>query len=81
MNHDRIHARRPAHDPDRWSTGTVESITNRDGHCVVTVETEGGASIELVVTFAIRDLVLSRLDSDEGESAVGEQIWYRQRGG
>jgi hypothetical protein len=81
VEHDRIHARQPTHDPDRWVTGTVESITNRDGHCVVTVETEGGDSIELVVTFAIRDLVLSRLDIDEGESAAGERVWYRKRGG
>jgi len=81
MNHDRIHARRPTHDLDRWSTGAVESITDRDGHCVVTVETESGAAIELVVTVAIRDLVLSRLDIDDGESAVGERIWYRERGG
>jgi hypothetical protein len=80
MNHDRIHARKPTHDLDRWSTGTIESITDRDGHCVVTVETEADASVELVVTFAIRELVLSRLDVDDRESAVGEPVWYRQRG-
>ncbi|GAB3322965.1 hypothetical protein [Haloplanus salinarum] len=81
MDHDRIHARRPAHDPGRWSTGTVESITDRDGHCIVTVETEEGGGTELVVTAAIRELVLSRMDIGEGESAVGERIWYRERGG
>ncbi|RCU47778.1 hypothetical protein DU504_10985 [Haloplanus salinus] len=81
MNHDRIHARRPTHDRDRWSTGTIESITERDGHCVVTVETAADDVVELVVTFAIRDLVLSRLDVDDGASPVGERVWYRQRGG
>jgi hypothetical protein len=81
MNHDRIHARRPTHDRDRWSTGTIDSITERDGHCVVTVATAAGDVVELVVTFAIRDLVLSRLDVDDGESPVGEQVWYRRRGG
>jgi len=81
MNHDRIHARRPTHDLDRWSTGTIESITQRDGHCVVTITTEDDAVAELVVTFAIRDLFLSRLDIDDGASPVGEQIWYRRRGG
>ena len=80
MNHDRIHARRPTHDLDRWSTGTIESITERDGHCVVTVVTADGDVVELVVTFAIRDLVLSRLDVDDGEPAAGEQVWYRRRG-
>jgi hypothetical protein len=81
MNHDRIHAREPTHDRDRWSTGTIESIATRDGHCVVTVETTDGDPIELVVTLAIRDLFVSRLDLDAGESAVGERVWYRQRGG
>jgi hypothetical protein len=81
MNHDRIHARRPTHDRDRWSTGTIESITERDGHCVVTVETAADDVVELVVTFAIRELVLSRLDVDDGASPVGERVWYRQRGG
>jgi hypothetical protein len=81
MNHDRIHARRPTHALDRWSTGTIESITERDGHCVVTVATDDGDAVELVVTFAIRDLFLSRLDIDDGEPAVGAQVWYRRRGG
>mgnify|MGYP000536634315 FL=1 len=81
MNHDRIHARQPTHDLDRWSTGTIESITERDGHCVVTVGTEDGASVELVVTVAIRDLFLSRLDIDDGASPVGEQVWFRRRDG
>ena len=81
MNHDRIHARRPTHDRDRWSTGTIESITERDGHCVVTVETAADDVVELVVTFAIRELVLSRLDVDDGASPVGERVWYRKHGG
>jgi hypothetical protein len=81
MNHDRIHARRPTHDRDRWSTGTIESITERDGHCVVTVTAADGNTVELVVTFAIRDLFLSRLDVDDGASPVGEQVRYRRRGG
>ena len=60
MIHDRIHAREPAHHRDRWSVGTIESIEQRDGHCVVTL--------------AIRDLFLSRLDTDEGASPVGERV-------
>ncbi|EMA68458.1 DUF7861 family protein [Halorubrum kocurii] len=37
MNHDRVHAREPSHHVDRWSVGVIESIDERDGHCVVTV--------------------------------------------
>jgi hypothetical protein len=95
VNHDRVHAREPSHHVDRWSVGVVESIGERDGHCIVTVrpvESSGGgpgdgeasdesASVELRITFAVRDLFVSRLATDEGESPVGERVWYRKRGG
>lgn len=80
MNHDRLHAREPTHDLDRWSTGTVESIENRDGHCIVTVTDGDGDSVELVVTLAVRDLFVSRLDIQDDESPVGERVWFRKRG-
>ena len=78
MVHDRIHAREPTHDIERWSVGTIEAIDERDGHCVVEVATADGETVELVVTVAIRDLFTSRLDSDD---PVGEQVWYREHGG
>ena len=83
MVHDRLHAREPTHDLDRWSTGVVVGIAQRDGHCVVSVEPEDAddRTVELVVTFAVRDLFLDRLDIDDGESPVGERVWYRKRGG
>ena len=86
MTHDRIHAREPSHHVDRWSAGVVEAIGERDGHCVVTVRPEttsdGDAeTVELVVTFAVRDLFVSRLPIDETESPVGERVWYRKHGG
>jgi hypothetical protein len=80
MNHDRIHAREPAHHRDRWSTGTIASVAERDGHCVVTVTSEDGGTTDLVVTLAVRDLFLGRLDIDESESPVGERVWYRKHG-
>jgi len=81
MNHDRIHAREPTHDIDRWATGTIDSIEQRDGHCFVTVETASDETVELVVTLAIRDLFLSRLDIEDGASPIGERVWYRKHGG
>jgi hypothetical protein len=78
VNHDRIHAREPSHHVDRWSVGTVEAIEERDGHCVVTVRPQDGDPVELVVTIAVRDLFVSRLDAD---SPVGERVWYRKKGG
>ncbi|MCL9814179.1 hypothetical protein [Natranaeroarchaeum aerophilus] len=81
MPHDRIHAKKPTHDIDRWSVGTIERVIERDGHCIVEVRTEDSQTVELIVTFAIRDLFVSRLAIDEGESPVGERVWYRKRGG
>lgn len=86
MNYDRIHAREPTHDRERWTTGVVEHVDDRDGHVVFTVtpedgdDGESGAPLELTVTHAVRDLVLRRLDIDEGASPVGERVWYRKHG-
>ena len=81
MTHDRIHAREPTHDIDRWRVGRIESVGQRDGHCVVTVAPEDGETVELVVTFSVRDLFVGRLEIVPGESPVGERVWYRKRGG
>ena len=81
MTHDRIHAREPTHAIDRWSVGTIERILERDGHRVFEVRTDRGGTVELTVTVAIRDLVLSRLDLEDGESPVGARVWYRKHGG
>ena len=77
--HDRIHAREPTHDSDRWTVGTIVALDERDGHCVVTVDTDG-REVELVTTLAVRDLFVSRLNIDDGESPVGERVWYRKKG-
>ncbi len=87
MPHDRIHAREPSHHVDRWTVGQIEAIAERDGHAVVTVRpTSTGAapvsdeSVDLVVTLAVRDLFVRRLDLEADESPVGERVWYRVRG-
>lgn len=81
VKHDRLHARKPTHDADRWSTGTVAAIKRRDGHCIVTVGTDDGDTVELVVTLAVRDLFLRRLPISEDASPIGERVWYRKHGG
>lgn len=79
VNHDRVHAREPDHHVDRWDEGVLESVDERDGHCVLTVRSDDGATVELTVSFAVRDLFLGRLDVGDG-SPVGERVWYRVRG-
>ena len=81
MTHDRIHAREPAQDTDRWRVGRVESLGERDGHCVVTVTGEDGETVELVVTLAVRALFVGRLAIADDESPVGERVWFREHGG
>lgn len=82
MDHDRIHARPPGVDPESWHTGSIRSLTERDGHCVLTVapdpdEDTPEEHVELTVMLAIRDLFVSRLDA---EDPVGQQVWFKQRG-
>ncbi|MFC6835076.1 DUF7861 family protein [Halomarina ordinaria] len=79
--HDRVHARKPTHDLDRWDRGTVERLVERDGHCLVTVTNAAGESVDLRVTLAVRDLFVGRLDLPPGASPVGETVWYRKKGG
>ncbi|WP_442909376.1 DUF7861 family protein [Halovenus sp. HT40] len=82
MNHDRIHAREPQQDSERWASGRIDALREKDGHCVVTVTPDDSdGQVELTVTFAVRDLFVSRLPIDDGESPLGERIWYRKRGG
>jgi hypothetical protein len=80
MTHDRIHAREPAHHRDRWSAGTIVPDETRDGHCHVTVTSGESGTQDLVVTLAIRDLPVRRLDIDEGGSPVDDRVWYRKHG-
>ncbi|WP_302082391.1 hypothetical protein [Salinibaculum rarum] len=80
MTHDRIHAREPSHHTDRWSVGTIQNLRQQDGHCVVTVETQQGDSVDLTVTLAVQDLFVGRLDLDADDSPVGEKVWYRKHG-
>jgi hypothetical protein len=81
MKHDRIHAREPSHHVDRWEVGTIERIRERDGHCVVDVEDADGKTVELVVTLAVRDLFVGRLDLAADESPVGSRVWFRRKRG
>lgn len=92
MNHDRIHAREPSHDADDWQTGTIREVGTRDGHVVFWVTPEpdreptldpdadtGTEPVELVVTTAIRDLVLRRLPGDS-DDPIGQRVWFKRRG-
>ena len=81
MTHDRVHAREPAHDAERYRVGEVRNVEARDGHAVFVVAPEdAGGTVELRVTLAVRTLVLDRLDLDD-EDPVGERVWFRERGG
>ena len=80
MSHDRIRARKPTTNVDRWTVGTVERTGNRDGNAVFEVRIDKGESVELVVTAAIGELVEKPLGLEDGESPVGARVWYRSGG-
>ncbi len=46
-----------------------------------TTDADERPTVELTVTTAVRELVCGRLEIDDGESPVGEHVWFRERGG
>ena len=46
-----------------------------------TADADERPTVELTVTTAVRELVCGRLEIDDGESPVGEHVWFRERGG
>ena len=45
-----------------------------------TADADERPTVELTVTTAVRELVCDRLEIDDGESPVGEHVWFRERG-
>jgi hypothetical protein len=85
---DRLHARPPAHDVERWTEGRVVAVAKPPGRVVVTVrpETEGVAEpepVDLGVSEAVYDLFVGRVAAEhraDGDVRPGAPVWYRKRG-
>jgi hypothetical protein len=90
---DRLHARPPAHDVERWTEGSVVAVEKPPGRVVVTVrpETEGcrergddgNDPVDLRVSEAVYDLFVGRVAAEhrsEGDVLPGAPVWYRERG-
>lgn len=85
---DRLHARPPTHDVERWTEGRVVSIEKPPGRAVVTVRPEtggdgGGESVDLQVSEAVYDLFVGRVADEhraDGDVSPGTSVWYRKRG-
>jgi hypothetical protein len=73
MVHDRIRAKPPTTDVDRWRSGTVESVGRAGGEVVVSVSA-GGGTVDVRVTEAVYDLFSGRLAADD---PVGETVWFK----
>jgi hypothetical protein len=84
--YDRLHARPPTHDAERWSRGTVVGVAHEPGGVVVTVDAEGpaGPRLDLRVSEAVYELFVGRVDENhrtgEGEVRPGAPVWFRARG-
>lgn len=89
---DRLHARPPTHDVERWTEGSVAGVERTSGRVVVTVrpeprgeDAEGGGSetVALRVSEAVYDLFVGRVAPDDradGEVLPGAPVWFRKRG-
>jgi hypothetical protein len=84
--YDRLHARPPTHDPERWTRGTVVAVSREPGGVVVTVAADApdGPRRDLRVSDAVYELFVGRVDetdrTDEGEVRPGAPVWFRVRG-
>lgn len=74
MANDRIRAKAPTTDVDRWRRGTVREVTEAGGEVRVTVESEGGETVDVTVTPAVYDLFAGRVAADD---PVGEPAWFK----
>lgn len=73
---DRIRARPPATDVDRWWEGVVREVRfdEHEHRYTVTVEPDDGDPVEVTLSESLYDLFTGRLDADE---PVGETVWVR----
>ena len=84
---DRLHARAPGHDVERWTEGRVVDVEKPPGRVVVTVRPETGGdseeTVDLRVSEAVYDLFVGRVAAEhrsEGDVLPGAPVWYRKRG-
>jgi hypothetical protein len=84
---DRLHARPPTHDVERWTRGSVVGVEHPPGRVVVTVrpdaEGDGTEPVAHRVSEAVYDLFVGRVadeDRADGDVCPGAPVWYRERG-
>lgn len=82
---DRLHARPPAHDVERWTEGNVVGVEHASGRVTVTVRPKGKGDgvVDLAVSEAVYDLFVRRVaaaDRSEGDVLPGAAVWFRKRG-
>jgi hypothetical protein len=74
--HDRIRAKPPATEPDRWQEAVVRSVRfdDHEHRYTVTVAVADGDTVEVTVSESLYDLFTGRLDAAD---PVGETVWVR----
>lgn len=71
--HDRLRAKPPTTEVDRWRSGTVVAVRAVGSGREVVVET-GGERVTVSVTDAVFELFSGRVDAPD---PVGETVWFR----
>lgn len=75
--HDRIRAKAPNTDTEKWKKGTVDAVDTTVSPHTVTVQSEDGDMVTLTITTAIYDLFTKRLES---ETPLDETVYYKKKG-
>ena len=72
---DRIRAKKPVNNPEKWKKGKIMKL-NRETN-TVNVETKEGYKEELNITQELLELFTSRMN----EPIENGTIWYKKKGG
>ena len=73
---DRVRAKPPTTEVDRWQEGVVRAVRfdDHERRYTVVVEPSDGDRVGVTVSESIYDLFTGRIDGDE---PVGETVWFR----
>lgn len=77
MGEDRIRAKKPVQNIERWNSGEIVRISNEDGKYKINLSTESD-NIDLIVSESIYELFTRRLESD---NPIGEDVFFIQKEG
>lgn len=76
---DRLRAKPPTTDIDRWREGTVRSVDAEGSRVTVRVAPSDDSPVAVTVTEAVFELFCGRLPTKvaSAEDVVGQRVWFK----